>query len=160
MPTLVNPPTSYVDLWGIWEQQIEGESKEYWDIHSDEHLPISHHHIAIRAYYLYIERGRGTHGFDQQDWCAAKRELQGEFRACIAWNFEDADASIADNVSESQFDPSMMNESDGDDGFRMASNRAGCFESDHYMSAFESDGEIEKVRKNGWTSENKDNMRG
>ncbi len=31
--------------------------------------------IATRAYELFIERG-GAHGFDQEDWIRAERELQ------------------------------------------------------------------------------------
>ena len=41
--------------------------------------PELHEEIRIRAYALYLERGR-QHGFDQEDWSRAEREILSKYQ--------------------------------------------------------------------------------
>ena len=41
--------------------------------------PELHEEIRLRAYELYLERG-GQHGFDQEDWSRAEREILSKYQ--------------------------------------------------------------------------------
>lgn len=41
--------------------------------------PELHEEIRLRAYELYLERG-GQHGYDQEDWSRAEREILSKYQ--------------------------------------------------------------------------------
>lgn len=64
----------------LWAGQFPEKSFEQWCALPDEELPVSKELIEIRAYFLFVQKGR-TLGDEFRDWLDAERSLRKEFRA-------------------------------------------------------------------------------